>query len=177
MPIGQRTISFTPATANVTVSAEYCSYAVGGYSTYGTGCPGSNGVIPRHTSTSNPEIGATVTHTVTGLRGPTPAAMYLGFSKTLWNGLPLPLSLGFIGANPSCSILAEGFLNLPVVIDGSGSGSLTFAVSSDPAAIGVHTYTQVVAADLFLPDPIPLTVSNGLDMLIGGSSIGGGRCP
>jgi hypothetical protein len=176
-PIGQTTINVSPLVNAITIECEYCSHVHGSYATYGSGCLGSNGLTPFHNSTSHPDTGDLVTHTVSRLRGATPAVMFLGFSKTTWNGTPLPLCLGFIGANPSCCILTEVFLQLPIVIDGAGNGSISFNVTGDPAAIGVHTYTQVVAADIFLPDPLKIVVSNGLDMTIGGSSIGGARCP
>jgi hypothetical protein len=176
-PIGQTTINVSPLVNAITIECEYCSHVHGSYATYGTGCLGSNGLIPLHTSTSHPDTGSSVTHNVSNLRAAAPAVMFLGFSKTLWGATPLPLCLGFIGANPSCCVLTEVFLQLPIVIDGAGNGSKTFSVTSDPAAIGMHTFTQVVAADIFLPDPLKIVVSNGLDMTIGGSSIGGAACP
>lgn len=174
--IGQRSLSLTP-TGATTLEAEYCSYTAGGYSTYGTGCAGSNSVIPALNSASRPDIGANVTHSLTGLTGPTPAIMTLGTSRTLWNGLPLPLSLGLIGANPACSILAEPVVSLPMPTNASGSGSLTFALPNEPGSIGVHLFSQVIAVDVFVPFRVPLVVSNGLDMLIGGGFLGGFACP
>jgi len=176
-PLGQRTLSVAPATSAVTIEAEYCSYTAGGYTTYGTGCPGSNSVVPVHNSTSRPDIGTNVVHTVTGLVGPTPAIMSMGFSNTTWNGISLPLSLGFMGANPACRILAEPVVTLPITINGSGMGSFTFPLANDPGSIGRHLYSQVIAVDVFVPFRSPLITSNGLDMLIGGSSLGGGTCP
>jgi hypothetical protein len=176
-PTSQQTIVITSSVAAVTIEAEYCNYVAGSYATYGSGCLGSNGQTPLHGSTSTPDLGASVTHTISRLRGATPAVMFLGFSKTTWNGTPLPLCLGFIGANPSCCILTEVFLQLPIGVDVAGNGSITFSVSSDPAALGVHTFTQVVAADIFVPDPLKIVVSNGLDMTVGGSTIGGAKCP
>jgi hypothetical protein len=174
---GQPALTVIPSTGTLTIEAEYCNYVAGSYATYGSGCLGSNGLTPLHGSTSTPDLGASVTHTISRLRGATPAVMFLGFSKTTWNGTPLPLCLGFIGANPSCCILTEVFLQLPIGVDVAGNGSITFSVSSDPAALGVHTFTQVVAADIFVPDPLKIVVSNGLDMTVGGSTIGGQRCP
>ena len=159
--IGQLGVIITPTLGAYTVEAEYCDHAAGGYSTYGVGCTGSNGLVPSHGSASAPEIGQLVTHQVTDLRAFAPAVMFLGFSKTTWNGLPLPLSLGLIGADPACNVLAGGFLQLPMPVDGAGSGSLTFRVTGSASAIGMHTFTQVIAADLFLPHPVPLVVSNG----------------
>ena len=175
-PTGQLVVALD-GRFNTALEVEYCSHLDGVYKQYGQGCTGSNGRVPVHASTSNPEIGTTVTHTVAGLIGKTPAAMFLGFSNTTWNGLGLPLSLGFVGANPACNVLAEGFLVLPVTIDAAGNGSRSFQVTYDPALIGTHVYTQVIAADPFLRDPVPLVVSNGLDMLVGGSHLRGARCP
>ncbi|MEZ5962516.1 MAG: hypothetical protein R3F56_01600 [Planctomycetota bacterium] len=176
-PIGQRTLSVLPTANAVLIEAEYCSYVPGGYSTYGTACTGSNSVAPRYASTSTPDIGASVTHTVTGLAGPTPAVVSFGASRTVWNGLPLPLSLGFVGANPACFIQAEPTVSVPIAINGSGAGSLTFPLPANAGAIGVHVYSYVTAVDVFVPFRTPVITSNGLDMLIGGSFLGGFLCP
>ena len=177
MPIGQLTVTAGPIASAVTLEAEYCSHTIGVYMLYGDGCVGSNGFTPVHFSASDPEIGTTVDHRVTLFFGSTSAAMFLGFSKTLWNGLPLPLSLGFIGADPSCSILAEGFAILPMTTSAAGNGGKNVTIPNNPSLIGMHVYTQVVGIDPFVSAPLKLVTSNGLDMLVGGSSLGGLRCP
>ncbi len=176
-PLGQVTISVAPATGAVTIEAEYCSYTAGAYTTYGSGCPGSNALVPAHSSVSRPDIGSSVTHSVSGFASPTPAIMVIGLSRTTYNGSPLPLNLGFIGTNPACNLLASITLNLPITIGGTGSGSLTFALPNDPSAISQHIFSQVIGVDIFVPFRMPIIVSNGLDMMIGGRSLGGGTCP
>jgi hypothetical protein len=176
-PNGLTSLTLTPVAGDTLLEAEYCIYTAGSYVSYGAGCLGSNGLTPLFNSTSAPEIGTTVTHAVFGLRGSAPAEMWLGFSNTTWNGLPLPLSLGLLGANPACNLLVGPALMLPMTINAQGSGSLSFGLPNDASAIGQHLYSQVIAIDVGLPHRLPLVVSNGLDTRVGGSSLGGARCP
>jgi hypothetical protein len=176
-PVGSRTLSVSPTAGATTIEAEYCTYTAGGYASYGAGCAGSNSVAPTLSSASVPDIGRSVTHNVSGLAGATPAVMTLGFSRTSWNGSPLPLSLGFIGANPACNVLADVVVSIPMAIGLGGNGSLTFPLNNNPNTIGLHLYSQITAVDVFVPFRVPLVLSNGLDMRIGGSSLGGFGCP
>lgn len=176
-PVGERAVSVSPTGSAMTIEAEYCSYSPGAYSAYGAGCQGSNAIVPTLASTSRPDIGVDVTHTVTGLAGAIPAVMIAGRSRTLWNGIPLPLGLGPIGANPACQVLAEALVSVPIAIGAGGGGAVTFPLLHEPGTIGTHVYSQVVAVDVALPQPTPLVASNGLDLMIGGSSFAGRVCP
>lgn len=175
--IGQTTLSVSPGSSALTIEAEYCSFQAGAIVAYGTGCVGSNSQVPSLSSTSSPEIGRNVTFNLANHAGATPAVLTLGFSRTSWNGAPLPLNLGFIGANPACNVLAEPLVSIAVAVNLSGTGSLTFPLVNDPNTIGGHLYAQVTAVDVFVPFRVPLVLSNGLDVLLGGSSLGGFTCP
>jgi len=176
-PLGQLALSVTPTTSAMTIEAEYCSYTAGAIASYGTGCQGSNGQIPLLASTSTPDIGTTVTQTVSRLFGPASAVVAIGLSSSTWNGVPLPFNLGLIGANSACNLLAEPLVSLPIAINVSGSGNFTIPIANDPSGVGAHIYTQVLVVDPFVSSRVPLIVSNGLDMRLGGPSLGGGTCP
>ena len=135
---------------------------------YGAGCQGSNGLVPVHFTSDLPELGAPATYEVRDVFGATSAALFLGFSNTDWNGLGLPFSLGVIGADPSCNVLAAGTFTPPFSTGGSGTGGVTLGITANPANLGVHFYTQVILLDPGVSAPLKVIVSNGLDSTIGG---------
>jgi hypothetical protein len=66
---------------------------------------------------------------------------------------------------------------MPVAINTSGNGSVSFPIPNDPTSIGRRMFSQLIAVDPFIGFRVPLVVSNGLDMRLGGSSLNGGPCP
>ncbi len=68
---------------------------------YGNACPGSLG-NPSLTTAGLPRIGDTFTVGVSNTAAPA-AALFLGESDAMWNNVPLPLGLGFLGA-PACAV-------------------------------------------------------------------------
>jgi hypothetical protein len=142
----------------------------GSFLPFGAGCLGSNGTAPAHAGSASggtPERGETIRYTASSAALNGSAALFLGFSNTLWNGVPLPLSLDFIGADPTCSILVEGFVVLPFSTDGTGSGFKDVATSC-AVPVGTRIFTQTVHIDLGVPSPLKITVSNGLETVLGG---------
>jgi len=79
------------------------NHVFGSFTGFGSGCPGSAGE-PWHAASGAPEIGEQVVFTLTGARPASPAVLMLGASNAQWNGVPLPLTLGFLGA-PVCALL------------------------------------------------------------------------
>jgi hypothetical protein len=142
----------------------------GSFVPFGAGCIGSNALAPAHSASvdgGTPERGELIRYMATSAAPNAPAALFLGFSNTLWNGVPLPLNLGFIGADPSCSILVEGFVQLPFATDGTGRG-FKDVPTANTVPIGTRLYTQTVHIDLGVPSPLKITVSNGLETVLGG---------
>lgn len=141
------------------------THVTGTYTNFGLGCPGSRGT-PVHDGSGTPEIGATMTLRTTN--GPTNglAVLLLGASRTVWNGVPLPLSLAVIGAR-GCSLLAAPSVTLTQNLSFAGIGSTDIPLPTDVVLIGAHVYTQTAPVDLSA-NTLGLIFSNGLDTRIGG---------
>jgi hypothetical protein len=148
--------------------AVYAERVPGSASPYGAGCTGSNAMIPAHFTLGVPEVGQLLSYEVKDVFGATSAALFLGASSTIWNGIPLPLSLGVIGADPSCAVLAAGSFARGFGVAASGSGSCALRFPDSSSLIGAHVFTQVIAVDPFVAAPMKLVVSNGLDATLGG---------
>jgi len=97
--------------------------------TVGTGCPGGLGV-PRITSAGLPRIGTTTSIAVADTAAPL-AVLFAGASTTTWNGLPLPLDLGSIGA-PGCRVHSSW----EVVVFAGAPGAVPVPIPLDPSLGG-----------------------------------------
>jgi hypothetical protein len=169
LPLGQLTLTNGRiGQKDDTAEAIYRERVPASVTPYGTGCPGSNGLAPDHFTDDLPELGRTARYEVRDVFGASSAALFLGFSNTDWNGTPLPFSLGVIGADPSCSVLAPGTLTLPFATDASGRGGVALRITANAANLGVHFYTQAIVVDPGASAPLKVIVSNGLDSTIGG---------
>jgi hypothetical protein len=112
-----------------------------------------------------PDIGTQVRLDVTLGQPGAPALLYLGSSRTSWNGFPLPLNLAVIGA-PGCLVLTDPLLGVPLTLNAQGAVSVHVSIPSDPALIGQAFYNQ-----FWLFDPtanaLGLTTSGAVQALIG----------
>ena len=88
----------------------------------------------------------------------------LGISNTTWNGINLPISLGFLGAG-SCSLWIGPLVSVPVRLNSSGNLSVSLRPPLDLSFYGGKVYTQIVFADLFAPGSIVST--NGAAATLG----------
>ena len=125
----------------------------GTFSTYGTGCPTSAGVIPSLAGGGCPAPGGTIQ--ISGGGGPPNAPGLLAFG----------LGMGPIPLNPACVAEIAPFSGalLPVALDGTGSFNLSSVV---PLTFASGSITmQLIAIDLGLA-PFFLAVSNGLEMTV-----------
>jgi hypothetical protein len=103
----------------------------------GSSCAGAAG-LPTFVASGVPGIGRTVNFIVGNTTAPV-LALYLGFSNTLWNGLPLPLDLALYGV-PGCFVNSSWEALLwqgPVV-------PIPVGVPNVPALAGVVTWWQGV---------------------------------
>jgi len=139
------------------------SYDAGGFSTFGSGCPGSGGFVPAIGSVGGPPMLGNLGFAVTlsGAPGGSPGSFVLGASTTSWIGIPLPWELLPFGA-PGCFLLASADVIVPITTSGAGPGAGTSALGIPippiPSLAGASAHMQWVILDLALGHPV---VSDG----------------
>lgn len=161
-PQGQLSVVHTVA-GNATVVAVYHEHVWGTFTAFGSGCAGSNGQN-HHIGSGTPETGQALQWRLVGGMPSSPAVLFLGASRTIWLGIPLPVPLP--GA-PDCPINVAIDLSLSTTTDAFGTGTVSITVPDDVSLIGGHVFTQFACVDL-AANPFGLTTSNGLDTLVGG---------
>jgi len=152
-----------------TATAVYYTHFDGGFSQFCSGCPGTGGQVPVHTATGTPEIGNTITWRVSNARALAGGTFYLGASRSLYNGLPLPINLGFLGMGPSCLLCVSVDVALPFTTNASGAGGIGVALPNDTALLQGRLYTQPAIVDIGAGTRVPVVHGNALETLIGGN--------
>jgi len=137
------------------------THVVGTFSSYGTGCLGSNGVL-RETASGTPETGSTVTFDLANGPRDSVAVLVLGASDTVWNGIPLPFDMTPLGF-PGCSLFTGFMLSLADDTNGTGAAMVSVPLPVEPALVDNHFYSQYVGVD-----GTTLRFSNAIDTLVGG---------
>jgi len=135
---------------------------------YGIGCAGVLG-LPTLTveAPSAPIVGTTFNLRLTNIPGVIlPAVAAYGYSRTLWNGLPLPVDLAAVGL-PGCNLYnsAEATFGLTAP---NGTGTILWPVQipNNPALLGGEVFLQTLQFEL--PGwPRWGGVSNGVAIRIG----------
>lgn len=140
-------------------------HVFGSFVGLGTGCAGSAGV-PFHSASGTPEIGQTVTYSLASARASAPAVLLLGGSSSQWNGVPLPLNLGFLGA-PACSLRAAPHVLVNVVTNSSGAAARSFGIPVSTELISSGLHTQYVVFDP-AANGAGLAFSRGMTTTLGG---------
>jgi hypothetical protein len=110
---------------------------------FGAGCAGTL-PVSRQSVLERPVLGGTLR--VTFDRLPVDLALgLLGFSNTLFSGVPLPIDLGVIGA-PGCA--ARVSADMDFLLFGAGQqATLAVAVPSSTTLLGVPFFTQAAVLD------------------------------
>lgn len=129
------------------------------YTTFGSGCAGSNGV-PALQPQNVPALGSAFRLDVVNLpAGGGVAVLVLGLSNSSWNSLPLPLDLTIIGL-PGCTALCSvDFTTL--LFHASGLATWTLPVPNLPTLGGMQFFNQAVSLDAAAPRPVGAALSNG----------------
>jgi len=139
----------------------------GAISAFGTGCAGSAGTPTLAPAPYQaPWLGDSFDVQISG--GPAGggfAIMVIGFSDTTWNGMPLPASLASLGL-PGCDTYISLDDTSPVGLS-NGSGTWTGIVCNCPGILGLNFYLQAGIIDLGVSRPIPASVTNALQGVIG----------
>ncbi len=135
---------FTPRVLNVRLNYKDASLGMAGYYTYGAGCVGSLG-IPGNVGVARPRVGQNLVVDFTN----TPAGVipFIGFSNTLFQGFPLPIDAGLIGA-PGCNIQTSADINGGLAFAVGGVSNWSIGIPLDPAFVGVHLYIQGFSFDV-----------------------------
>lgn len=169
--IGTRTLTIgvTAGTTPIAAEAEYYTYFAGSFTQFCSGCPGTGNAIPVHSGSGTPEIGSTINWNISNARPNSAGSLYIGASRTTYNGLPLPLNLGFIGMGPACLLCVSVDVSLSFSTNASGAGTISLPLANSVNLIQGHFYTQAAVVDTGAPSRIPVVHTNGLDTLIGGN--------
>jgi len=130
---------------------------------YGTGCAGSAGVLQLAAS-SRPWLGDTVAGALAPLAATALPFVVFGFSDTVWNGQPLPLSLAPLGA-PGCSVFAEPLV-ASMLPGGGASAPWSLVLPNTTAFAGLSLFAQGGAFDL-PANPLGLATSDALALRLG----------
>ena len=137
-------------------------------SSYGSPCVGSNGPLTLSViNDSLPVIGQTFQMEMSNVPTFSPCAGYLGFSNTLFNGVPLPFALDFLSM-PGCMAYMSANHNFPLPPPNNvlHTTAWNLAIPMDPVFLGLHIYMQGLALELFGGGRFA-TVTNGVDARIG----------
>jgi hypothetical protein len=136
-------------------------------SIYGSGCAGTAGTpVLDAQPGSRPVLGESFVVDLTGLPF-SPASVpfaLTGFSKTLWAGGALPVDLTILGM-PGCRLLTSSE-DTVTLANRFGSASVSLAIPSSPAVLGISLYMQGAVFDRFA-NPQGIVMSNGLEFRIG----------
>ena len=103
-------------------------------------------VAPALTANGVPELGASFDINLDQALPNTSAALFFGASKTIWNGVPLPIDLGVVGG-PGCMIHASGEVIVPLPVDASGAASMTLSLPNVSALVAAQFHNQFYVAD------------------------------
>ncbi|MEO6596059.1 MAG: serine hydrolase [Planctomycetota bacterium] len=131
----------------------------------GAGCPGTAGT-PLHTATGTPEINNAVIYRVSNTPAVTLAIAEFGFSNTLWNGSPLPVNLGVVGA-AGCFQRIDPVVLFATVSLANGTSSQPVAFANNPSVIGAQLFSQWAIYDPTV-NSFGFTVSNAMRTIVGG---------
>ena len=146
--------------------ATWKGYHHGVFAKIGSGCKGSNAKIATLNGFGQPDIGLSAGFASSGARGFGIGLFSLGFSKTKWGVIPLPLHLAFAGAS-GCRIYTEPTIQFGILHSALGSKKLSLPLPNNKDLVGKSFYSQVWNIDKNA-NQLGLTFSNALSTTIGG---------
>lgn len=133
---------------------------------FGAGCATLSGPVQLD-PVSLPYVGGDF---VQRLSSPNPAnvlgVLAIGVSNTIWNGVPLPLDVGFLGA-PGCSVLVSLDVLATVLLLDNGAGTYVWTLPNTPTIAGFSFFTHGVVFDTLGTNPLPIGTSSGRAWTVG----------
>ena len=161
-----RMILFGGDSYGLRLSDTWEYYVAAGYTPFGSGCPGSVGYATLGQQSVVPALlGSTVAATINNLPSPAIAVMVTGFSKTDWNGSPLPASLGSIGM-PGCDLLVRPDI-LEVVPISSNYASYGLQIPNSAVYLGFELHHQGLVFDAAAGNAFGAIMTNAASIVIG----------
>ncbi len=119
----------------------------GTFQTFAPGCRGNAAREPLlRVAGGTPWIGSPFELRLQDVLPSTIAFLALGASRTSWNGIPLPLDLGWWGM-PGCRLATSYEQSVLAQADTAGIARWTFGIPAAPALIGARFYAQAFALD------------------------------
>lgn len=115
-----------------------------GFDQFGSGCPGSNGVL-TYFGAGLPALGGSIAFGIQNGPQNTVGIALVGASNTLWSGLPLPFPLDAFGA-PTCALRVSPDVFLPTFVNGAGR------TISIPIPVAPELLDQAVHSQFLCPD-------------------------
>jgi hypothetical protein len=115
--------------------------------------------VPRLYSTDTPQIGNTFRVRLSQTAPSSIAALFFGWSSTTWNGVPLPMDLGGIGA-PSCDLLVSPDDIRVLLTNGAGAANQQYDIPNVIYALGQSFYNQAFVFDPTV-NPLGFVGTNG----------------
>jgi len=141
------------------------AFVPGSIKTFGTGCPGSNGVVTQ-TASGKAEIGTTTTFFLKNGPKSSVAILNIGFSNTSWGPLRLPFDLTPFGAT-GCKLYTPPTVPLGFATSTLGTLGVALPHPNNKAFIGLRFFTQYTCIDP-KGNRFGLTYSNGVETHLGG---------
>lgn len=131
----------------------------------GTGCHGAS-----MNATGQMAPGGQIAVSGVGLGANAPVMVMIGGSRTSWNGLPLPLSLGFLGLS-GCSIYNDWSLTWPMSADPNGmiapyTSSAILGLPANSALVGGVLEFQMVSVQPGI-NLLGLATTNNIEVFLG----------
>ncbi len=130
----------------------------GFFESYGVGCVGSNGSLPRASGRGRPGIGQPVQMYLTSAPPTAPLILAFGAPRTA-------LPLGGIGM-PGCTLATQPMVSLPSFSDAIGKNVVPVGIPNNPGLIGGAVDIQWFAVDP-PANPLGVIATNGLELVVG----------
>ncbi|MCB9919077.1 MAG: LamG domain-containing protein [Planctomycetes bacterium] len=129
---------------------------------FGSSCPGAT-KTPLHSVTGDPRPNGNIEWKLTDGPNQAFAVCWLGAVK-----FPTGIMLWRI-KQVNCNLYTDAVILFPFATDTSGAGSIKVTIPCDPTLVGNTLYSQVMTVDFATMEPVPLPLTNGIEVLIGGS--------